>query len=60
MRQPLNTTPIAPRLVIPTSFEECLTYGEQVAFIWQKVQEIDRRVRAMENRSQNLDTDDGR
>lgn len=36
------------RLIIPTSFEECLTYGQRQEFMWRKIQELEERVEALE------------
>ena len=36
------------RLVIPTSFSECLTYGQRQEFMWNKIQELEERVEALE------------
>lgn len=37
------------RLVIPTSFEQCLSYEEQIRFLAEKVAELENRVAALEN-----------
>lgn len=37
------------RLVIPTSFEQCLSYEEQIRFLAEKVTELEARVEALEN-----------
>lgn len=36
------------RLVIPTSFEDCLTYGQRQAYMWSIIEDLDRRVKALE------------
>lgn len=40
--------PCKPRLVIPTSFEACLSYEQQVNFLARKVAELEDRVEALE------------
>jgi len=46
----------SPQLVIPTSFEECLTYGQRQMYMWKVIQEqaesiadLQERVTALEN-----------
>lgn len=36
------------RLIIPSSFEDCLTYGEQVRFLYKKIKELETRVAELE------------
>lgn len=44
------------RLVIPTSFEQCLSYEEQIRFLAEKVTELEARVEALEN-AQNAESE---
>ena len=43
-----------PRLVIPTSFEECLTYGQRQLYMWKVIEQLDERVTALEEQLENL------
>lgn len=50
--------PFAPRLIIPSTFAECLSYEEQILFLTQKisdltdaVNELDERVTALEHQN---------
>jgi len=40
--------PFKPQLVIPTSFEACLSYEQQVNFLAQKIHDLEERVEALE------------
>lgn len=40
--------PFNPQLVIPTTFEECLSYEQQVNFLAQKIHDLEERVEALE------------
>lgn len=40
--------PCKPQLVIPTSFEMCLSYEQQVNFLAQKIHDLEERVEALE------------
>lgn len=40
--------PFKPQLVIPTTFEECLSYEQQVNFLAQKLHDLEERVEALE------------
>ena len=40
--------PCKPRLVIPTSFEACLSYEQQVNFLAQKIHDLEERVEVLE------------
>ena len=42
------------RLIIPTSFEECLTYGERQLYMWQCIQELQERVAELEQQVEDL------
>lgn len=44
------------RLVIPTSFEQCLSYEEQIRFLAEKVTDLEARVEALEN-AQNAESE---
>ena len=43
------------RLIIPTSFEECLTYGQRQEYMWKVIQELEERVKALEEKIPNTD-----
>lgn len=45
-----------PRLIIPTSFEECLTYGQRQLYMWKVIEELQAKVDELEARL----TDDGK
>lgn len=32
------------RLIIPTTFDECLTYGQRQEFMWRKIEELENRL----------------
>lgn len=36
------------RLIIPTAFEDCLTYGQKQAFMWEQILKLEERVKALE------------
>jgi hypothetical protein len=38
------------RLVIPKTFDDCLSYGQQVAFLAEKVIDLEERVKALEEK----------
>ena len=40
--------PVKPQLVIPTSFETCLSYEQQVNFLGKKIHELEERIEALE------------
>lgn len=44
----------AMRLIIPTSFEECLTYGQRQLYMWQCIQELQERVAELEQQVEDL------
>lgn len=33
--------PFGPRVIIPTSFEEALSYEEQITFLWKYIQDLE-------------------
>lgn len=39
-----------PQLVIPESFDLCFSYEEQVAYLAHHVQELEKRVKILENK----------
>lgn len=39
------------RLFIPASFNDCLTYGQRQEYMWQKIQELQSKVEALETKS---------
>lgn len=38
------------RLVIPETFEDCLSYGQRQFWLYQQIVDLDERVRALEER----------
>lgn len=32
------------RLIIPKSFEQCLTYAEQIYYLYKKIEELEKRI----------------
>lgn len=40
--------PFGARLVVPSTFEECLSYEQQLLFLAKKVDELEDRVEALE------------
>ncbi len=43
-----------PRLIIPTSFEECLTYGQRQNYMWKVIEELEERISELEEQLTNL------
>lgn len=43
-----------PQLIIPTTFEECLTYGQRQNYMWKVIEELDQRVTDLENQINEL------
>ena len=46
------------RLILPTSFSQCLTYGEQVLFLQREIEDLQERVTALENVSRETQIDE--
>ena len=46
-----------PQLVIPTSFSECLTYGQRQNYMWKVIEQLEERVQTLEQEIENLTTD---
>lgn len=40
--------PFGARLVVPSTFEECLSYEQQLLYLAKKVDELEDRVEALE------------
>ena len=40
--------PFPPRLIIPTSFSECLTYGQRQYYMWKVIEQLQERVEDLE------------
>ena len=36
------------RLIIPSTFEDCLTYGQRQEFMWKKILELEARIVKLE------------
>lgn len=49
-----NIPEFPPRLVIPQSFEECLTYGQRQLYMWKVIQELQDRVTELEEKVEEL------
>lgn len=43
-----------PRLVIPTSFQDCLSYGQRQLYMWKVIQELQDRVTELEEQVEEL------
>lgn len=43
-----------PRLIIPTSFNECLTYGQRQNYMWKVIEELDDRITELEDQIDEL------
>ena len=43
-----------PQLVIPTSFQECLTYGQRQNYMWKVIEQQEERITALEERINEL------
>lgn len=43
-----------PRLIIPTSFEECLTYGQRQNYMWKVIEQLEERIEELEEQLTNL------
>lgn len=46
------------RLIIPTTFDECLTYGQRQDFMEKQIIELQERVTALENVSRETQIDE--
>lgn len=44
-----------PRLIIPTSFEECLSYGQRQAYMWSVIEDIDKRLKKLEEEQEEIE-----
>ena len=42
------------RLIIPSSFEECLTYGERQLYMWDCIQQLQDKVEELEQQIEDL------
>lgn len=40
--------PFPPRLIIPTSFSECLTYGQRQYYMWKVIEQLQERIEELE------------
>lgn len=43
-----------PRLIIPTSFSDCLTYGERQYYMWKVIEELEERITELEDALEEL------
>ena len=41
--------PANARLVIPSSFQDCLSYGEQIRWLYEHIKDLEERVEALES-----------
>lgn len=41
--------PVNARLVIPSSFQDCLSYGEQIRWLYEHIKDLEERVEALES-----------
>ena len=35
-------------LVVPTSFEQCLSYGQQQLYMWKYIEQLEQRIAELE------------
>lgn len=42
-----------PQLIIPTSFQECLTYGQRQLYMWKVIEELEQRIAELEEQLTN-------
>ena len=47
--------PFRGQLIIPRTFEDCLTYGQKQDFMWKKIQELQETVEDLEARVEALE-----
>lgn len=47
--------PFRGQLIIPQTFEDCLTYGQKQDFMWKKIQELQETVEDLEARVEALE-----
>lgn len=40
------------RLIIPTTFEDCLTYGQRQDFMWKKIKELEDKIDELESKDE--------
>lgn len=43
-----------PRLIIPTSFDDCLTYGQRQYYMWKVIEELEERITELEDALEEL------
>ena len=43
-----------PRLIIPTSFSDCLTYGQRQWYMWKVIEQLQDRIEELEEQIENL------
>lgn len=51
----LQPFPFNPRLVVPSTFGECLTYEEQMLFLAKKIADLTDAVNALDDRVEALE-----
>ena len=40
------------RLIIPSTFDDCLTYGQRQDFMWKKIKELEDKIDELENKDE--------
>lgn len=45
------------QLILPTSFRDCLTYGQVQNFMIQKIEELEEKVKTLEEKVESLEND---
>ena len=44
-----------PRLIIPTSFEECMTYGQRQYYMWKVIEQLQNEIEDLQDRVEALE-----
>lgn len=52
-----NKPPIVPRLIIPTSFAEAMSYFQDILVLKMAVEELNERVTRLEEMQEHIDND---
>lgn len=44
---------LPPRLIIPTSFEDCLTYGQRQYYMWKVIEQLQEEIDELKELTNN-------